>query len=204
MSIVLLIPKQSDGVYPTPLCCVLNIRSITEMLLTRLCASQEQYRYLQPQIMLIANASALHDIGKISVNDQILNKPGKLTPEEFDKIKAHSSIGAQILEKTRYYPNEEIVRIARDICRWHHERYDGRGYPDGHAGDNIPIEAQVLSLGDVYDALIHKRVYKEACSHQKAFELIFSGQCGAFNPLLQCQRKFFSNIHIRPMFCRIF
>lgn len=168
---------------------VLNIRLITEMLLTQLCASQNQYRYLQSQILLIANASSLHDIGKISIDEKILNKPGKLTPEEYEKIKMHSSIGANILEKTRYYPNEEIVRIARNICRWHHERYDGKGYPDGLAGDEIPIEAQVVSLADVYDALIHKRVYKEAYSHQEAFELIFSGKCGAFNPLLlQCMK----------------
>lgn len=168
---------------------VLNIRTITEMLLRQLCALHAQYRYLQSKILLIANASSLHDIGKISIDAQIINKPGKLTYKEYEKIKAHSSIGASMLERTRYYPNEEIVRIARDICQWHHERYDGNGYPDGLAGDKIPIEAQVVSLADVYDALTHKRVYKEAYSHQKAFELIFSGQCGAFNPLLlQCMK----------------
>lgn len=168
---------------------VLNIRTITEMLLKQLCVLNDQYRYLQPKILLIANASSLHDIGKISIDEQILNKPGKLTYEEYEKIKAHSSIGANMLEKTRYYPNEEIVHIARDICRWHHERYDGKGYPDGLVGDEIPIEAQVVSLADVYDALTHKRVYKEAYTHQKAFEMIFEGECGAFNPLLlQCMR----------------
>lgn len=163
---------------------VFNIRTITEMLLKQLCALYDEYRYLQCKILLIANASSLHDIGKISIDEQILNKPGKLTPDEYEKIKEHSSVGAKMLEKTRYYPNEEIVRIARDICKWHHERYDGRGYPDGLVGDEIPIEAQVVSLADVYDALTHKRVYKEAYSHQKAFEMIFSGQCGSFNPLL--------------------
>lgn len=169
---------------------VLNIRTITEMLLKQLCALSDQYRYLQSKILLIANASSLHDIGKISIDEQILNKPGRLTYEEYEKIKAHSSIGANMLEKTRYYPNEEIVRIARDICRWHHERYDGKGYPDGLAGYDIPIEAQVVSLADVYDALTHKRVYKEAYSHQKAFEMIFSGHCGVFNPLLlQCMKE---------------
>ena len=169
---------------------VLNIRTITEMLLKQLCALSDQYHYLQSKILIIANASSLHDIGKISIAEQILNKPGKLTPEEYEKIKEHSSVGASMLERTRYYPNEEIVRIARDICRWHHERYDGKGYPDGLAGDEIPIEAQVVSIADVYDALTHKRVYKEAYSHQKAFEMIFSGQCGAFNPLLlQCLKE---------------
>lgn len=166
---------------------VLNIRIITEMLLTQLCASYTQYHDLQSQILLISNASSLHDIGKISIDERILNKPGKLTREEYETMKTHSVIGANMLENTRYYPSEEIVRIARDICRWHHERYDGGGYPDGLVGDQIPIEAQVVALADVYDALTHKRVYKEAYSHQKAFELIFSGQCGAFNPLLlQC------------------
>lgn len=169
---------------------VLNIRTITEMLLKQLCALSDQYHYLQSKILIIANASSLHDIGKISIAEQILNKPGKLTPAEYEKIKEHSSVGASMLERTRYYPNEEIVRIARDICRWHHERYDGKGYPDGLAGDEIPIEAQVVSIADVYDALTHKRVYKEAYSHQKAFEMIFSGQCGAFNPLLlQCLKE---------------
>ncbi|MEW4413242.1 diguanylate cyclase [Clostridium sp. AN503] len=168
---------------------VLNIRTVTEMLLRQLCALNDQYGYLQSQILLIANASTLHDIGKISIDERILNKPGRLTGEEYEKMKAHSSIGANMLEKTRYYPNEALVRIARDICRWHHERYDGGGYPDGLAGDEIPIEAQVVSLADVYDALTHKRVYKEAYSHQKAFEMIFSGQCGVFNPLLlQCMK----------------
>lgn len=163
---------------------VLNIRTITEMLLNQLCALHTQYRELQSKILLISNASSLHDIGKISIDENILNKPGELTQEEYEKIKAHSGVGAEMLEKTRYYPNEEIVRIARDICRWHHERFDGKGYPDGLVGDEIPIEAQVVSLADVYDALTHKRVYKEAYSHQEAFKLIFSGQCGAFNPLL--------------------
>ena len=163
---------------------VLNIRTITELLLRQLCSLSDQYHYLQSQILLIANASSLHDIGKISIDERILNKPGELTYEEYEKIKAHCSVGANILEKTRYYPDEEIVRIARDICRWHHERYDGNGYPDRLAGDEIPIEAQVVSLADVYDALTHKRVYKEAYSHQKAFDMIFSGKCGAFNPLL--------------------
>lgn len=138
-----------------------------------------------PVIIISAETTAAY-----AVDGQILNKPGKLTHEEYEKVKAHSGIGANMLEKTRYYPNEEIVRIARDICRWHHERYDGKGYPDGLVGDEIPIEAQVVSLADVFDALIHKRVYKDAYSHQEAFGLIFSGQCGAFNPLLlQCMEE---------------
>ena len=168
---------------------VLTIRTITEMLLKQLCIRYAEYSYLQSEILLIANASALHDIGKISIDEKILNKPARLTPEEYEIMKKHSLIGADMLEKTRHYPGEELVRIARDICRWHHERYDGKGYPDGLVGDEIPIEAQVGSLADVYDAMTHARVYKEAYPHKEALEMIFSGHCGAFNPLLlECLR----------------
>lgn len=163
---------------------VLNIRLITELLLKQLCAVTDQYCEIRPKIPLIANASALHDIGKISIDEKILNKPGRLTAEEYEIMKFHSAAGANMLEKTQYYPDEELVRIARDICRWHHERYDGMGYPDGLVGDDIPIEAQVVALADVYDALTHKRVYKEAYSHEKSLRMIMDGQCGAFNPLL--------------------
>ena len=145
---------------------VLNIRLITELLLKQLCAVTDQYCEIRSKIPLIANASALHDIGKISIDEKILNKPGRLTAEEYEIMKFHSAAGANMLEKTQYYPDEELVRIARDICRWHHERYDGMGYPDGLVGDAIPIEAQVVALADVYDALTHKRVYKEAYSHE--------------------------------------
>lgn len=166
---------------------VLNIRSITKMLLEQLCRISDQHARIQPKIPLIANASALHDIGKISVDEKILNNPGKLTEEEWAVMKTHGVAGANILESTRYYPDEELVRVARDICRWHHERYDGKGYPDGLAGDEIPIEAQVVALADVYDALTHKRVYKDAISHDETMRMIFNGECGAFNPLLlQC------------------
>lgn len=166
---------------------VLNIRSITKMLLSRLCLISDQYAAIQPKIPLIANASALHDIGKISIAENILNKPGKLTANEWVVMKTHSMAGANILKGTRYYPREELVSVAHDICRWHHERYDGKGYPDGLVGDDIPIEAQVVALADVYDALTHKRVYKEALPHDESMRMIFDGECGAFNPLLlQC------------------
>ncbi len=163
---------------------VLNIRTITELLLKQLCSIADQYSYLEPKISLIANASSLHDIGKISIDEAILNKPGPLSPQEYNIMKTHSMAGATMLEHTRYYPHEELVRIARDICRWHHERYDGSGYPDGLAGDEIPMEAQVVALADVYDALTYKRVYKDACTHEQALDMIFSGECGAFHPIL--------------------
>lgn len=166
---------------------VLNIRSITKMLLTQLCRTSDRYASIRSKISLIANASSLHDIGKISVPEHILNNPGSLSADEWVVMKAHSMAGANILESTRYYPDEELVRVARDICRWHHERYDGGGYPDALVGEQIPIEAQVVALADVYDALTHKRVYKEAISHEESMRMILNGECGAFNPLLlQC------------------
>ena len=129
-------------------------------------------------------ASSLHDIGKIGIDDKILNKKGQLTDEEFEIMKQHTVIGVEILEDLQYYQDEPLVKTAREICRWHHERYDGRGYPDGLKGEDIPISAQVVSLADVYDALVSKRVYKASYSHEKAMQMILNGECGAFNPLL--------------------
>ena len=133
---------------------------------------------------MIATASALHDIGKIGIDEKILNKPGKLTKEEFEIMKTHTLIGANMLEGMGMYQNEKLIKIAYQICRWHHERYDGKGYPDGLTGEQIPIAAQVVSVADVYDALVSKRVYKDAYSHEQAMKMILNGECGAFNPLL--------------------
>lgn len=163
---------------------VLHIRTMTEIILRRLAQLTNQYDLSLSKISLIANASALHDIGKISIPEEILNKPGKLTADEFEVIKTHSAIGAEMIAKVSYYQNEELAQIAHDICRWHHERYDGKGYPDGLVGEQIPIAAQVVALADVYDALTNQRVYKPAFSHEKAMEMIFNGECGKFNPLL--------------------
>lgn len=132
-------------------------------------------------------ASSLHDIGKIGIDDKILNKKGKLTKEEFEIMKTHTLIGASILENLEEYQQEPLVQTAYEICRWHHERYDGNGYPDGLVGEEIPISAQVASLADVYDALVSKRVYKESYTYEKTLEMILAGECGVFNPiLLQC------------------
>lgn len=166
---------------------VLHIRVLTEILLKRLLKITNQYKLSASSVALITNASALHDIGKISIPESILNKPGRLTPEEYEIMKTHSAIGARILENAPYHQQEELIQIAHDICRWHHERYDGRGYPDGLKGEEIPISAQVVSLADVYDALTSVRVYKPAYPHQTAMQMILNGECGAFNPLLlQC------------------
>lgn len=166
---------------------VLNIRIVTEMLLHQLVQSAKPYQLSAEEIGMIVNLSSLHDIGKISIPESILNKPGKLTPEEYEAMKAHTVVGDLILARATHQQNETMIRIARDICRWHHERYDGSGYPDGLKGAKIPISAQVVALADVYDALTNERVYKPAYSHEEAMQMILAGECGVFNPdLLQC------------------
>ena len=168
---------------------VLHIQTITEMLLRQLVQKENnRYALSKEQIRMITTASALHDIGKISIPDEILNKPGRLTAEEFAVIKGHSMAGANMLSELPPDQKEEpLVKTAYEICRWHHERYDGGGYPDGLKGEEIPVSAQVVALADVYDALTSERCYKDAYSHEKAIEMILAGQCGAFNPLmLEC------------------
>lgn len=163
---------------------VIHIRGLTELLLKQLMKVTDQYPLSSKMIATITNAAALHDIGKISIPEEILNKPGRLTADEFEIMKGHSAIGAEILEEAMKNRSDKFLEVAHDICRWHHERYDGNGYPDGLKGEEIPIAAQVVSLVDVYDALTSKRVYKDAYSHEKAMEMIMDGECGVFNPLL--------------------
>ena len=163
---------------------VLHINILTQLLLEKLTRKSENYDFSWSQQHMIATASALHDIGKIGIDEKILNKPGKLTKEEFEAMKQHTIIGARMLDRLEMYHDEEMMKYAYEICRWHHERYDGKGYPDGLKGEEIPISAQVVSLADVYDALVSDRVYKKAYSHEKAMEMILNGECGMFNPLL--------------------
>lgn len=164
-----------------------HIKQLTSILLQNLIEKTDKYHLTENDILLISTASSLHDIGKISIDDKILNKPGRLTAEEFEVIKTHSVIGAEMLQDLHNTHNYPLFDKAYEICRWHHERYDGKGYPDGLKGEEIPISAQVTSLADVYDALTSNRCYKKAFSHEKAMEMILDGQCGAFNPvLLQC------------------
>ena len=166
---------------------VRHIRIITETLLHRLLEVSDKYSISAEQQDLIPLASALHDIGKIGIDDKILNKPSKLTPEEFEVIKTHSMLGAEMLQNLDNFGKQPLLQTAYGIARWHHERWDGRGYPDGLKGDEIPISAQLVSLADVYDALTSERCYKKAFSHEKAVQMILNGECGAFNPLLlQC------------------
>jgi len=166
---------------------VRHIRIITELLLHRLLEISSQYPITAEQQDNIPLASALHDIGKIGIDEKILNKPGKLTPEEFEVVKTHSMLGAEMLHQLEDFNEQPLLQTAYEITRWHHERWDGRGYPDGLKGDAIPISAQLVALADVYDALTSERCYKKAFSHEKAVQMILNGECGAFNPLLlQC------------------
>ncbi|WP_295056172.1 HD domain-containing phosphohydrolase [uncultured Fibrobacter sp.] len=163
---------------------VLHIKKITDILLRALLKRTQDYKITEEEIGTIATASSMHDIGKITIPDEILNKPGKLTKEEFDIMKQHSMNGAKMLDAIQFFKNEPLMKYAYEICRWHHERWDGRGYPDGLKGNEIPISAQVVSVADVYDALTSERCYKKAFTHEKALEMIRNNECGVFNPLL--------------------
>ena len=171
---------------------VLHIRTLTDLLLHRLVQKTDRYQLDESDIARISTASALHDIGKIVIPEEILNKPGRLTAEEFAIIKNHTVAGAQMLQDLgqAIAQDEPLLRVAHAICRWHHERWDGNGYPDRLKGDEIPIAAQVVALADVYDALTSERCYKHAYDHDTALRMILNGECGAFNPLLlDCLQK---------------
>ena len=161
-----------------------SVRTITELLLRKLVRKTDIYPLFEENINLIKTASALHDVGKITTPEEILNKPGKLTAEEFAIMKDHAAAGARILEDMPYGQDKPLFRYAMEICRWHHERWDGHGYPDGLWGEQIPIAAQVVALADVYDALTNERCYKKAIEQDTAIKMILNGECGAFNPLL--------------------
>lgn len=166
---------------------VLHIQTLTELLLDCLVQKTDKYELSSDECYLISTASAVHDIGKIAIDAKILNKPGKLTKEEFEIMKKHTLIGAEMIGKMEQFKEEPLMQTAYEICRWHHERYDGHGYPDGLKGDDIPIGAQIVALSDVYDALVSERVYKSAYTHEEAMKMILNGECGAFQPiLLEC------------------
>lgn len=182
---------------------ILHVRMMTDILLRRLIEITDKYSLTETDISMIASVSALHDIGKISVPKAILNKPGKLDPEEWEIMKSHAAIGDSMLYDIGMQQSETLMNLAHEICRWHHERWDGRGYPDGLKGDEIPISAQVVAMADVYDALTSERCYKKSFDHATAIKMITNGECGAFNPLLiQClldvQDQLFENMHTDP------
>ena len=169
---------------------VLHIRTLTDLLLHQLVQKTDRYQLDESDISLISTASALHDIGKIMIPEENLNKPGRLTEEEYATIKTHTTEGARILKGLAIGQDEPLVKVAHAICRWHHERWDGGGYPDRLKGDEIPIAAQVVALADVYDALTSERCYKQSYSHEKAVDMILHGECGSFNPLLmECLKE---------------
>ena len=177
---------------------ILHIKTATEMMLRQLVKLTDAYPLTEADIALITTASSLHDIGKIRIPEEILNKPGRLTDEEFKIMKTHSELGAAIIKDMDFPQDHPLVHTSWEICRWHHERWDGKGYPDGLKGEEIPICAQVVSIVDVYDALTSERCYKKAFDHDTAMQMIQDGQCGQFNPiLLKCLKELsfqFSNM----------
>ena len=165
-----------------------RVKHLTKIMLKYVRKFYPQYQLTKEQVGLIVNASGLHDLGKVAIPDSILLKPGKLTAEEFEEMKKHTIYGCELVEQFKQ-EETEFYRYCYDICRYHHERYDGRGYPDHLKGDEIPIWAQVVSIIDVYDALVSKRVYKEAYAEDEAARMIRDGECGTFSPvMLDCFR----------------
>ena len=178
---------------------ILHIKTATEMMLRQLIKITDVYHLTEADIALITTASSLHDIGKIYIPEEILNKPGRLTDEEFKIMKTHSELGSDMIRDMHLPQEKPLVHTAWEICRWHHERWDGKGYPDGLKGEEIPISAQVVSIADVYDALTSERCYKKAFDHDTAIKMILDGQCGQFNPiLLKCLKE------LSPWFFKMF
>ena len=161
-----------------------NISTLSALLLQALQKRKNHYGLTQQDCQLIATAAVFHDVGKIGIPESILLKPGKLTAKEFEVMKTHTLIGDNLIKSLEIYHDEPLLQMAAQICRWHHERYDGGGYPDGLKGEKIPICAQVVSIADVYDALTSARPYKPAFSSEKAIQMILNGECGVFNPVL--------------------
>lgn len=167
-----------------------RIKKVTEILLKEVQRSYPEYGLDEEQIEIIVSASSMHDIGKIAIPDMILLKPGKLTEDEFELMKTHTTRGAEIINSASMIQDKRYYQCCYDICLHHHERFDGRGYPEHLSGDDISIAAQVVSVADVYDALVSKRCYKDAYSEDETVRMILNGECGCFNPkLLNCLQK---------------
>ena len=167
-----------------------RVKIYTKILAEQMMVDYPEYGIDKHMIDVMVPASALHDVGKIAIPDNILLKPGRLTADEFEVMKSHTTRGCQILDNIQGAWDEEYARMTYEICRHHHEKYDGKGYPDGLIGDDIPIAAQVVSIADVYDALVNERVYKDAFPKDQAYKMITTGECGTFSPkLLESFRK---------------
>ena len=174
---------------------VKRVGEYTRILAETFMVEYPEYGLTQDKINVIVSASALHDIGKITIPDSILLKPGRLTREEFEYMKSHTTRGCELLESMKNVLDPQYEKVSYEICRHHHERFDGKGYPDGLAGDAIPLPAQLVSVADVYDALVNERCYKDAFSPEEAFRMIVNGECGVFSPrLMEVFRK------VRPEF----
>lgn len=174
---------------------VKRVGEYTRILAETFMVEYPEYGLTQDKINVIVSASALHDIGKITIPDSILLKPGRLTKEEFEYMKSHTTRGCELLESMKDVLDTQYKKVSYEICRHHHERFDGKGYPDGLAGDAIPLPAQLVSVADVYDALVNERCYKDAFSPEEAFHMIVNGECGVFSPrLMEVFRK------VRPEF----
>lgn len=184
---------------------VRRIKYFTRIMLKYLMKYFPKYGLTPIQVDEIARASALHDIGKIGIPDAILLKPARLTSEEFEIMKTHTTIGCDILEKFRDQQSNDFYRYCYEICRYHHERWDGNGYPDHLVGEEIPISAHVVAIADVYDALVSPRVYKSAYANNTAYDMIINGECGQFSPdVLECfklaKEDFFNIVEVIKMF----
>lgn len=182
-----------------------RMKYLTRILMNYFVKYFPKYGLTSEDVDEIVRAAALHDIGKIGIRDEILLKPGRLTPEEFEIMKTHTTIGCEILSSFRKNYSDKFYGYCYDICRSHHERWDGNGYPDHLAGDQIPIAAQIVSIVDVYDALVSERVYKDAYSNSIAYKMILDGECGQFPPdVLECfslaKSEFFNVVEVIKMF----
>lgn len=182
-----------------------RIKFFTRVMLKYLVKYFPDYGLTPEQVDEIARASAMHDIGKIGIPDAILLKPGKLTSSEFEVMKTHTTIGCDLLEKFHMDKSDTFYKYCYEICRHHHERWDGNGYPDHLVGDEIPISAQIVAIADVYDALVSPRVYKSPYANSVAYEMIMNGECGQFSPnVLECfalaKEDFFNIVEVSKMF----
>ncbi len=162
-----------------------RIKTLTNVLYAYIMETHPELSITLEDVETVTSASVLHDIGKIAIPDNILLKPGRLTAEEFDIMKTHSRLGKEILERFAGFSDVRFLDYAKDICLHHHEKIDGRGYPDGLKGNEIPVYVQVVSVADVYDALVSPRVYKSSYSHDQAVEMIMNGECGAFSDMMK-------------------
>lgn len=163
---------------------VKRVKFFTQILAEYVCQHFPEYGLNEHLVKVICSASALHDVGKVMISDAVLLKPGRFTPEEMELMKTHTVKGCEIIKHAPQRWDAELSKYCDLICHYHHEKWDGKGYPEGLVGEEIPIAAQIVSVADCYDALVTERVYKRAFSKEQAFDMITGGQCGQFSPKL--------------------